>query len=369
MVARLGGDEFILVAEGIEGPAHAEAMVARLLDELAKPLQTDGGEIDVSASIGVAVMPAVEIDALGLMARADLALYEAKGAGGRRVAFYDERMQEQLAAKSSVERDLREELASGGGGLTLHYQPIVDGITRQVRSVEALIRWRRSDGTTVPPQDFIPVAEASDLIIRLDEWVLDRAARQMVEWAHRPAMAQVQMSVNVSGRHLLTAKLADHVLEVLRRYGINPSRFMVEITETVLVGDMSTASSELQRLREMGVQVAIDDFGTGYTTLAHLHHLTVDALKIDRTFMSDLDHPRDQSLIRMMADLGHRMGATIVVEGVETTRQLQAVQELGTDQIQGFVIARPMEASALASWLDHHPGSATAATAGERPRR
>lgn len=357
-VARLGGDEFVVVAEAVVDTAEAAALSSRLLDALCGPTLAGGHRIDISACAGVAIAGGGAVDgptsSTELLARADLALYQAKRAGGGRVELFDAALHAQVTGRDSLERDLADELDAGGPGLSLVYQPVVDADGGALRAVEALLRWRRADGSAVGPADFVPVAERSDLIVRLDRWVLDAAARQVRAWAGAPVdtgLAGLPVSVNVSGRHLLGAQLPEHVAEAVGRHGIDPGRLTVEITETVLLDDLAVASGELGRLRGLGVRVAIDDFGTGYTSLAHLHHLPVDVLKVDRTFVTDLASPRDRSLVRMIADLGHHLDATIVTEGVETAEQLATLQGLGCDQVQGFLIARPMPPGDLPGWV------------------
>jgi EAL domain-containing protein (putative c-di-GMP-specific phosphodiesterase class I) len=206
----------------------------------------------------------------------------------------------------------------------------------------------------VEPDEFIHVAEASGLIIQVDTWVLHAVARQVRAWSSTPALAELAMSVNVSGRHLLSQRLPENVQEILVEQGIDPRLLTVEITETVLLDNLAMASAELHRLRRLGVNVAVDDFGTGYTSLAHLQHLPVDTIKIDRTFVGGLDRTKDPSLIRMITDLGHHLGAVVVTEGVETVEQLEMIMELGSDQVQGFLIARPMAPGPVAAWLAAH---------------
>jgi EAL domain-containing protein (putative c-di-GMP-specific phosphodiesterase class I) len=222
-------------------------------------------------------------------------------------------------------------------------------------SVEALVRWDRPAHGFCLPIDFVPHAEASDLIVRLDCWVLDAALEQLAEW-HRDGFTPGSVSVNISGRHLQSGQLGANVAAALSRHGADPAALTLELTETVLLADMERAAAELEHLRARTIRVAIDDFGTGYTSLSHLHHLTVDSIKIDRSFVSQLPRGRDSSLVRMVTDLGHHFGVSIVGEGVETHAQLEALREIGCDAVQGYLLARAMPVPELrawhAAWLD-----------------
>jgi len=193
-------------------------------------------------------------------------------------------------------------------------------------------------------------AEASDLIIDLDRWVLATVAHQVATWSADPDLAGIRVSVNISGRHLLSQRLPAYLADVLTATGIDPHQLTIEITETVLLDDLTLVATQLDELRRLGVEIAIDDFGTGYTSLAHLHCLPVDTIKIDRGFIAGMGDPKDASLVRMIMELAHQLGLKTVSEGVETTEQLQSLQALGADHIQGFLIARPMPPDRLSTW-------------------
>jgi diguanylate cyclase (GGDEF)-like protein len=351
IVARLGGDEFIVVAERVEGAEEARATAERLLGAVSQPVRWGTVTLNSAASIGLSVCRGGEKSASGLLAEADLALYEAKRQGRGRVGIYDEGLQERLASHEEIQSELRRELAGGGQGLVLYYQPIVD-TELVVRGFEALIRWRRPGHGLVGPDMFIPIAETTDLIIDVDNWVLARAARQLVEWSVEPSLAGLGVAVNVSGRHVLSGALPKHVGQMLRGSGAHPGLLTIEVTETVLLNDLTAAAQQFEELRRLGVQVAIDDFGTGYTSLSHLHRLPVDSIKIDRTFVSDIADARVASLVRMIADLAKQLDLTIVAEGVETREQLDILKELGSDRLQGYLIARPMPPDQLSHWAN-----------------
>lgn len=362
IVARLGGDEFLVVAERVESTDEAQSIGERLLESLAEPFSWNGVKLSSGASIGLALCRGDEASASELLSRADLALYEAKRAGGARIGIYDQGLQERLALRDETERQLRDDLDAGGGGLVLYYQPVVDTHKRMIE-VEALLRWERPGFGLVAPDQFIPIAERTDLIIAIDNWVLATAVRQLQEWSADPALAGLGVAVNVSGRHVVDRSLSGYVEQLLSESGVDPHRLTIEVTETVLLDDLSLAAVELEELQRLGVQVAIDDFGTGYTSLAHLQHLPVDALKIDRTFVATLGSSADTSLIRMIIDLARHLGLRTVSEGVETSEQMDLLARLGTDRVQGFLFARPMPAAALVQWAKHQ--DAAPANAGE----
>jgi EAL domain-containing protein (putative c-di-GMP-specific phosphodiesterase class I) len=215
--------------------------------------------------------------------------------------------------------------------------------------LEALVRWDRPGVGVQEPATFIPVAEASNLVVDVDCWALSHAVRQLVAWHEDPALADIGLAVNVSGRHLLSHALPTNVAAVLESTGVDPSRLTLEVTETVLVSDLPHAAVQLHALRELGVQIAIDDFGTGYTSITQLQQLPVDVIKIDRSFVVGATRTRDRTLLAMIADLGHHLGLAITAEGVETSDQLDVVRDLGCDRVQGFLLSRPITAAAVSA--------------------
>jgi len=349
-IARLGGDEFLVVAEGLHGAGEATRLGEKLLEALSQPVQVQAVTVAVGASVGVAFAHQDAADEPSqLLARADLAVHRAKEAGSGRVEVYDESLQSTLIARAGVERDLHAAIDAGGDGLFLVYQPIIDAQTGVMRSAEALVRWERRGVGLCQPGDFIPAAEQSDLIIRLDCWVLATALEQLSRWSES-AHANVSIAVNISGRHLLSGKLATHVEAAVATARIEPGRLILEVTETVLLADLATVAVELERLRALGIRVAIDDFGTGYTSIAHLQHLTVDELKIDRSFIEQLSGDGQSPLVRMVTELGHQLGVSVVAEGIETDEQRTLLTAIGCDALQGFLIARPLTLEHLERW-------------------
>ena len=349
-VARLGGDEFLVVAEGLEGTDEATRLGETLLATINAPVRVHSLEVTVGASIGVAfAYQDADDEPSQLLARADLAVHRSKEAGSGRVEIYDESLQGALIVRAAVEQDLHAALDAGGDGLFLVYQPVVDAASGVMRSAEALVRWERRGVGLSQPGDFIPAAEQSDLIIRLDCWVLGSALAQLARWSDC-GQAQISIAVNISGRHLLSGQLAANVEAAIDAAGVEPGWLILEVTETVLLADLATVAGELERLRALGIRVAIDDFGTGYTSLAHLQHLTVDELKIDRSFIEQLSNDGESPLVRMVTELGHQLGVSVVAEGIETDEQRTLLTDIGCDALQGFFIARPLTLEHLENW-------------------
>jgi diguanylate cyclase (GGDEF)-like protein len=356
-VARLGGDEFVVVADGIDDAAEATNLARRIIDGVTRPIEVDGLSIRIGAAVGVALTLDGPEDPLRLLARADSAMYRAKRHDRSAIEIFDADLQQEMVERDDIEWALSNALADpSGGGLELHYQPVLDAATGALVGVEALVRWDRPGHGMQQPDSFIPVAEATALIIDLDCWVLNEATRQLVAWSAVDEIADIPVAVNISGRHLLSRQLPGHIREALDRSGISARQLTIEITETVLLSDLVSAAAELDAVRALGVKVAIDDFGTGYTSLAHLQQLPIDTLKIDRSFISQVTVRRGNSLVRMVTDLGHAIDVNIIAEGVETPGELAALQAIGADHVQGHLICRPLRPAALSTWVRERAG-------------
>ncbi|MCU1591123.1 MAG: hypothetical protein JWP11_2379 [Frankiales bacterium] len=362
-VARFGGDEFVVVAQTTDVGEMTE-LARRLIDVISEPITVGHEKLSVGASIGISLSLDGPEDPAQLLARADAAMYRAKQHNGSAIELFDAELQAELLQRVDVEAALGDALAQpDGGGLRLNYQPIVDAATERLVGLEALVRWDRPGHGILPPDAFIPIAESTDLIVDLDCWVLDEVARQLVVWDEDPVLVGIPVSVNISGRHLLSRRLPGHISSVLARTGIDPRRIAVEITETVVLDDLLGAADELEAVRALGVKVAIDDFGTGYTSLAHLQQLPIDTIKIDRSFVSQLDAKRGRALVRMVTVFGKSMNITVVAEGVETSAELSALQAMGADHVQGYLLSRPLGAEALATWAAHVARTRTSSSA------
>lgn len=332
MVGRIGGDEFLIVSDGPSTTAEGQSMGERYLTAIKESLDDTS---QIGASIGVAMGHSGD-DIDTLLAEADVAMLEAKNQGRDAVRFFDVELRTRTLDEMSLSTDIRVGLELGE--FQLYYQPIVDSVSGSTLHYEALIRWNRPGVGRVSPDDYIPFAERSDLVIAIDRWVLNEAAGTLAS----NALDGIGLAVNISGRHLANGDLFGDLTEVLARSGINPCDLTIEITESALLGDIDGAIETLRKIRATGVKVAIDDFGTGFTSLTHLRRLPADVLKIDQSFTSNLDNPDDANLVRLVIQTAHILRLDVIVEGVETLHQAQRVTMLGADQMQGYYFARPM---------------------------
>ena len=339
-VARMGGDEFIIIISEAATPQSVEQIARRILHVLEPPALVGGREIFVSCSIGIALCPPEGIEVESLLSRADMAMYQAKRTGRNRFSVYQDEMLRATVARMELEADLRRALEQQE--FFLAYQPIVSVKTRKLTGVEALVRWRHPDGIRMP-NSFVPVAEESDLIGVLGEWVLREACRQAVVWrAHESFI----MSVNVSRRQLIDPQFVANVLAIIEETGIDPRLLQIEITETALVSDIEKTQQSLVALREAGVRIAIDDFGTGYNSLANLRYSVIDALKIDKSFISDIHaSASDIAIAGAVVTAGRSLGVRVVAEGVETEEHYKTLRRLGCDDAQGYWFSKPVEAA------------------------
>lgn len=360
LAGRMGGDEFVVVAEAVTDIQEALDLSGRIVDSVSQPVHFDGLTFIPSLSVGVALANG-DLCADELLRDADLAVYRAKSEGKGRIDVCDEDLREEVRERETLEKQIDHAIVNNE--FVLHFQPSVDANTHSTTSFEALIRWNHPERGFVPPDDFIPVAERSNLIARIDRWVLDSAARQLATWADQPEFGSLPIAVNISGRHLGSGTLTEDVIEALLTHDIDPRRLLLEVTETALLADLETAARELATLRKSGIRVALDDFGTGYMSLSHLRGLPVDVLKIDRSFVSEMAHDSDHALIRLIIDTGHLLGVDVTAEGVETPMQATALAEMGVDTLQGFYFGRPLANPTLLPPTDATPeisGSAAA---------
>jgi len=357
-VARLGGDEFALLLPGTDRDGAVRA-TQTLLAALVAPVTLEGQTVHVGASIGVGLAPAQGSDAATLLRQADVAMYVAKRAGSG-YAVYDPRHDGYSAGRLMREAELRQALATNE--LVVHYQPTVDLRTGRATGVEALVRWAHPTHGLIAPDQFIPLAEQTGLIVPVTRWVLDQALAQGAAWARvgRP----LGIAVNLSVRTLHDERLPDTLAWLLRRYAIAPERVMLEITESVLMADPAQALAVLTRLSALGVRVAIDDFGTGYSSLAYLKQLPVDAVKIDKSFVQSMGRTatKDTAIVRSIIELGHNLGLMVVAEGVEDEGTWAQVRALGGDVAQGYYMSRPLPPLSLDRWLESSPWGQRGAT-------
>jgi diguanylate cyclase (GGDEF)-like protein len=348
--ARLAGDEFVVLVEGDPLDEGPELVAERILEVLRQPYDMTaeiGRHLSVTASIGIAT--GGRDTAEELLRDADVALYEAKRAGRNRYVFFEAAMQTEAHERLTVKLDLAEALERDE--LFLLYQPTFDLQTERAIGAEALIRWRHPDRGIVSPAQFIPIAEKSELIVPIGRWVLDQACRQAVAW--RESGHTLGMSVNVSARQLDRDDLIDDVHNTLERSGLEPAELTLEVTETTLMRDADATAERLVALKELGVRIAIDDFGTGYSSLAYLSRFPVDALKIDRSFISGIaSSTASAALIPTLIQLGKTLNIDTLAEGIEEPAQLRALQRERCDHGQGFLLARPLAADAVEEFLN-----------------
>jgi diguanylate cyclase (GGDEF)-like protein len=347
-VARLGGDEFAVLLPRVDGVYEARTVAERLREALHQPFDVDDVVLDVEASVGIALSPWHGTEAEDLLRNADIAMYAAKALKGEAVVFEPE---EHATAPNrlTVLGDLRRAL-DVSDELFLHFQPkyTLDG--ERIEGAEALLRWQHPSRGLVPPNDFIPVAEGTGLILRLTERVLGISLAQQRRWLD--AGYSLPVAVNLSTRCLLDAGLPDLVQRLLTEHRVPASLLRLEVTESAVMGDAARCMEVLQRLHDLGVRLSIDDFGTGYSSMAYLRRLPVDELKIDRSFVLGMcASQQDAVLVRTAIDLGHNLGLTVVAEGVEGEEHVDALRALGCDIAQGFHYARPMLASDLSKLL------------------
>ncbi|HEV7678059.1 MAG TPA: EAL domain-containing protein [Candidatus Dormibacteraeota bacterium] len=348
--ARLGGDEFAVLIEDSRSPDDAVRVAQRIEEALATPFSLETQEVTIGASIGVVWAGQTHADAEELLRNADIAMYRAKASGGG-FELFERSMQVAVEERHGMKADLQRAMEQGG--LTPHYQPVVNLTTGKITGVEALLRWEHPERGLLSPAEFVPLAEETGLIVAIDQMVLRVSLAQLREWQETFGdRAPQRVSVNVSSRALRDPEFARRVLVEVEAARLAPSSLVLEITETVLLDDLETAGLRLQRLRDAGVRIAIDDFGTGYSSLGYLRRLPMDVVKIDRTFVAGIDTAVDErsltlAIVRMLGMLD----VEIVAEGIETAQQLAYVQAMGCDGGQGYGLSRPLPAPGIAELL------------------
>lgn len=340
-VARIAGDEFAIVLECDDTSDAVEAVCRRLVEQLARPFALAGLEIHIGASIGVGMAPQQADVRMELARKSDVALYEAKHDGRNRFVFFSDEMDRSISLRDSTERDLRAALVNRSDQLRLLYQPVFSSATGMITAVEALLRWNRPGHGLVSPLNFIPIAEQTGLITELGDWVMETALRDAREWPH------LRISVNVSVLQLRAPDFVPRLLAMLEREGVRPDRLQLELTETALMDPNSNIAAKLVELRAAGILIALDDFGTGYSSLSYIRDLSVDRIKIDRSFVATIDSSNG-SLVEALVTLAHANGLEVVAEGVETVAQEAFLARVGCEELQGFLLARPLPAARVA---------------------
>jgi diguanylate cyclase (GGDEF)-like protein len=356
-VARLGGDEFVVVMGNLQGSkAHiqsqCEAVGRQILTALRLPYTLGETEHRCSASVGVTLFDGSHTSIDELLKQADLAMYRSKDSGRNQLQFFAASMSDEAMARATTETELRSAIETGH--LVLHYQPQVhhDGT---VIGAEALVRWAHPTGGLVQPNDFIAIAEETELIVPLGHWVLQTACFQLQRWSLQPRMAHLSIAVNVSACQFRADGFVQSVAACLRASGADGQKLVLELTESVLISDVSHTVQTMQELKALGVQCALDDFGTGYSSLSYLKELPIYQLKIDRSFVRDiLNTPSDAAIARAVIALARGLDMRILAEGVETADQRAFLSELGCQAYQGFFFSRPVDVQQFEAWFNHH---------------
>jgi diguanylate cyclase (GGDEF)-like protein/PAS domain S-box-containing protein len=351
-VARFGGDEFVILLEDLgigESTAvqAAQDIAGKLLLAFSAPFDIAGVEQYSTPSIGITVFNRASVSVDEVLKRADLAMYQAKAAGRNGIAFFDPAMQARVSARAMLEADMRRALHNGE--FLLHYQPQL-GVDGRIMGVEALVRWDHPQRGMVPPVEFIPIAEDTNMILQLGRWVMHEACSVLAKWAGNERTAMLEMAVNVSPSQFHRLDFVEQVLEVLAQTGARPDRLRLELTESLLLKDVEGTVLKMQRLREAGVSFALDDFGTGYSSLSYLHRLPLDQLKIDRSFVWDaFKQGHGAVIVRIIVALGKALKMSVLAEGVETADQLSFVTAEGCQYYQGYLFSKPLPEDQLAT--------------------
>jgi diguanylate cyclase (GGDEF)-like protein len=344
-IARVGGDEFVILMPDTRGSLEMSAVAHKLLAVIQRPFQMEGQNLKVTASLGIASFPEDGDESETLLRNADAAMYRAKELGRNNFQLctpdLTRKAVERLALQSGVRQALERD------EFVLHYQPIVSLVTGRVVGLEALVRWEHPERGLVMPGSFVGVAEETGLIVPLGEWVMKAAARQLKQW-HRAGLPDLRIAVNVSARQFREDNLVQMVGQAISEAELEPQHLEVEITESIAMESAEIVVANLRMLRGMGVGIVIDDFGTGYSSLNYLKRYPITALKIDRSFVTDLPaSPADAGIVRAIAEMAHGMKLSVVAEGVENKEQFLRLQEHGCDEMQGNWVSPPLTAGGV----------------------
>jgi diguanylate cyclase (GGDEF)-like protein len=366
-LARLGGDEFAILVPAVASPELCGEVAQRILARLAEPFEAAGRRVAGGASIGIAFYPQDAQDAENLMKNADTALYHAKERGRNQFQFFRPTLNSAAQRRLEVERELQ--IAIAEQQFRLVFQPRVDLATGAPATLEALIRWKSPVLGTVPPSHFIPIAEKTGQIVPIGSWVLEEALRNLRRW-HDAGLEVPRVAVNLASSQLEAPQFFETVVALLKRTRLDPSRLELEITEGTLLRQDEITLRPLRELRSIGVHISLDDFGTGYSSLSYLQQLSPDALKLDRSFVSDLDSNRTSAgIVAAVISMTRSLGIRSVAEGVERIEELEALRELGCEEVQGFLYCAPLEAEEVLGFLQHRPPWSAAAKPAAALRR
>jgi diguanylate cyclase (GGDEF)-like protein/PAS domain S-box-containing protein len=352
-VSRHGGDEFLILLSELDHPEDAEAIAQKIVDSIAEPHLIAGHELQLTASVGIALYPEDGQDAQSLIMRADTAMYYAKNTGRNKVGFYKPDMEAPAIKRSSIDSELRNALDKNE--LELYYQPTIDLETGVISGAEALMRWRHPERGLIAPDQFIPAAESSGLIVPMGRWALKEACRQAKAWQNS-GLPAIPIAVNVSALQFRTAGFLEDIMRFLGESGLGAKYLELELTESALMVDSASTTSLLEVLKQHGIILKVDDFGTGPSSLSYLQRCPVDVLKIDQSFVADIDPaPESAPLIRAVIAMGKSLGCRIVAEGVETKQQFAHLRAENCDEGQGFHFSPPVNAATFEQLLSNAP--------------
>lgn len=346
-VARISGDEFVVLDPTTESPTQSVLLAEKILDSLRVPVPTSGGDMFVTASIGVAYAPKnIDLTADQLLRHADTAMYRAKDAGRNCIALFDDTMLDLVTKRLDVETSLYTALEKKE--LHLAFQPIVDMTIGVVVGFEALMRWEKNQ-QAVPPSEFIPIAEDTGIIVPLGTWAMNDALSHLSSWISQGVVAaDTTMSVNVSAKQLHDPQFITHVRDALRNNSVSPDQLLLEVTESVMITETSQALAAMKALSSLGVRIAVDDFGTGYSSLSVLQHFPIDSIKIDRAFVQDLEKNTDATtLVRTIIAMANALGSDVIAEGVESEIQMRSLISMNCIKAQGYHFFRPINAESV----------------------
>ena len=351
VLSRLGSDEFTILLDAISDPSDAMRVATRIQSAVAEPLLVEGQEVRISFSVGIALSAPTHEQPENMLKDADTAMRRAKGLGGSRCEVFDEAMHSRAMGRMRLEADLRKAIAQRQ--FRIHYQPVLELATQRVVSLEALLRWQHPTQGLISPHRFLDAAEDTGLLVSIGHWLVMQACRQLSEWEiTNSAGSPVSLTLNVSARQFADARLVNDIQDALQETGVNPSRLQLEMTESVAAADPKLTVTVLAHLKHMGIGVILDDFGVGSASLRGLWQFPVDALKIDRSLVREMQTDRAAaSIVEMILTLGHKMGLRVIAEGIETVRQAERLRELGCEYGQGYYFSQPLESRAALQFL------------------
>jgi diguanylate cyclase (GGDEF)-like protein len=350
-VARLGGDEFTIIMPNLDDPKNAPLVAQRVLDSLQTAFLLGGHETFVSASIGITIFPDDASDAQDLLKNADAAMYRAKEHGKANYQFFTSDMNEQVKERLIVKNGLSRALDHDE--FILLYQPKLNLNTGRVVSAEALMRWESPDLGLVSPVKFIPVLEETGMVVEVGAWAIHTACFQHIKWL-KQGLPPIKIAVNLSARQLRDPGFVKIVKNALDKYSLPPSALEIEITESMLMSDAPNIVVSLKELHDYGVHISMDDFGTGYSSLSYLKRFPIDTIKIDRSFVSDIDTSLDDAeIIHTIINMGQTLNRRVIAEGVETQEQLDILRRYNCDEIQGYFFSRPLDADVFAEFINN----------------